>query len=56
MLGHAASVSKQRMDKRVARNKKKDMPAEDPQVFNGKRLDELSTAEYISYYGKSESD
>lgn len=50
MLGHAAHVAKQRMDKRLEQNKKKTAPPVDEPIFNGKRLDELSSDEYVAYY------
>lgn len=55
MINHAAHVNKKRLDRRIERNRERgDQPLEDRiaemPMWNGKRIDELTSEEYLEYH------
>lgn len=62
MLNRAASYNKQRLDRMIEQKRRdgtldpSESLAADPPLVHGKRLDELTSDEYLSYMGASSGD
>lgn len=52
MLNHAAWVNSKRMDARMKKDKDAEPDGDDPVVWHGKRLSEMTTDEWQMYYSE----